>query len=877
MEQIIKLLWNMSYRASIVIMIVLLIRGILLRKFPRRYAFWLWGIVGLCLLLPVGIKSSVSIFNILPDGNQVAQILSEQSADENDSAARGLVKDIPDAGQINSAKSNTEAASAKVDIVSDKETGKNQDKSAVQDKDGTQEAARVNQEREEDGEEHSLAQEETAGEHTEQGMMLYQFLFCGWLFGVLVLFLWNLAGWMRIKRQVKSAILLEGNVYECEDIPGPFVLGIISPKIYIPFRIEEEARGYILAHERYHIKRRDYLTKMIAAAILAVYWFHPFVWAAYILMGRDMEMSCDEHVLEGADVQMRVKYSESLLSFATNRRSWNAQRMAFDAHTTRRRVKNVLAGKKSKRYMGIVFGVVVVIAAVVLLTQGTKGRFERPDQETIADKDLTELTAFVELSSNSGLQKGWFGELLKQRFHVKLNIQPFNREVDGISGSDILVWGDKNNKMTGAISIGYEAAKNQGKLLPLSDGEYGRVMTVSDAYHDDIFYTWDLRYDLYQKCGKPRIKDLDDLCEVLKAMQNVYKGEEKVYGASAWSTFDETNMAYAGMLCSGYYGLAMNDFVLYDNEGNVYDILDRTQPYIQALRFLNQLYRDGLLDPDSRTDTFDEASAKASKGQVLWSLTDYAGSSVYNTRRHLDAGTAMYPVVPEDAVLLNYKTVMNRSVIAVNADSAHGDLCRQIVEYLSSPQGMMEATYGPEGLCWYYDEEGKAHLTETGQSCYNNGSVIRTDDKKYAMYDGLEFAQGGSWLLFQPYMLGDINADTGEKYDAKYWESYVPEPETSNALWEAWQKDYNASQIQTYLEERGKYTVCSEYGFMDEGTPKSWDMVSKIIVQGSWDAVYAESEEGFSKCIEEMRKKATRAGYRECMKYSARQVKQRWN
>lgn len=496
-------------------------------------------------------------------------------------------------------------------------------------------------------------------------------------------------------------------MYECGDIPGPFVLGIISPKIYIPFRIEEEARGYILAHERYHIKRRDYLIKMIAAAILAVYWFHPFVWVAYILMGRDMEMSCDEHVLEDADIQMRVKHSESLLSFATNRRIRNAQRIAFDAHTTRRRVKNVLASKKSKQSMGIVFGVTVVIAAVVLLTQGTDGRPEKPPekpvQEAVEEKDLTELTAFVELASYSGLQEGWFGELLKQRFHVKLNIE--STGTDGMSGSDILVWGDKNNRMTDGIGMGYAGAKNQGKLLSLPDGEYDHAMTVSNAYHDDIFYTWDLRYDLYQKCGKPRIRDLDDLREVLKKMQDMHKGKDKAYGVSAWSSFDETYMAYAGMLCSGYYGLAMNDFVLYDNEGNVYDILDRTQPY----------------------------------------------------------------------------------------------------------------------------------------------------------------------------MLGDINEDTGEKYDAKYWESYVPEKETSNAMWETWQKDNHASQIQTYLEERGEYMVYSGDGFMDIGKPESWDAVSKIIVQGSWDAVYADNGAKFSKCIEEMRRKAFGAGYRECMEHSTRQVKQRWN
>ena len=293
MEQIMNLLWNMSYRGAVVIIIVLLIRAVLLRKFPRKYAFWLWGVVGLCLLFPAEIVSSVSIFNILPDGNQIVQMLPIQSAEENRDVVQeqdesipniGQEESIQNIGQEESVKSDTESNSAQVDIVSDEETEKNPDKSSMQDKAGVQnetqnETVRVDQGTEDkDSGVRSLEQKENAGENKEPGIILYQLLFFGWMLGVLVLLLWNLAGWLRIKRQVKSAVLLEGNVYECEDIPGPFVLGIISPKIYIPFRIEEEIRKYILAHERYHIKRRDNWTKMIAVAVLTVYWFHPFVW-----------------------------------------------------------------------------------------------------------------------------------------------------------------------------------------------------------------------------------------------------------------------------------------------------------------------------------------------------------------------------------------------------------------------------------------------------------------------------------------------------------------------------------------------------------------------------------------------------------------------
>ncbi|MDE6566192.1 MAG: hypothetical protein K2K70_00490 [Lachnospiraceae bacterium] len=612
---------------------------------------------------------------------------------------------------------------------------------------------------------------------------------------------------------------------------------------------------------------------MIAVAVFEVYWFHPLVWASYILMGRDMEMSCDEHVLAGTGIQVRVKYSEILLSFATNRRSWNVQRMAFDAHTTRRRIKNVLTEKRSKRYMGIVFGVVAVLAVVVLLTQGTGGGTEKSKQETVAEEDLTELTAYTVYGSYDGMQEGWFGELLKQKFHVKLRINPFMEGMD-MSGNDIVV--------LSSLGDDYQSAKNQGKLLPLSDGEYGHTMTASDTYHDDFFQTWDLRYDLYLKCGRPQIKDLDSLRGVLKDMQNMCKGEGKVYGASAWTDWDETNLFYATMLCSGYYGLATKDFVLYDNEGNVYDILDNKGTYVKALHFLNQLYRDGLLDLDSRTNTYEKVAEKAEEGQLLWSLVDYLGSAYYNTESHLDAGKAMYPVVPEDAVLAAYQTVNNERVIAVNADTAHGDLCKRLVEYLSSPIGMMEGTYGPEGLFWYYDKEGKSHLTEAGRNWYDSENkyevVMETDEKKYAMYDGMKFWDGFPMLNFEPFMRCDINPDTGEKYEAKYWESYVPKEETDNEMWETWKADHHATQIQTYLEKRGKYRIYREKYLADEEKPKSWDALSEIIVQGSWDAVYAGSEAEFQQNVSLMRTRAHKeGGYRECVAYSKKQVKEKLN
>lgn len=894
MEQIMGLLFNMCYRVTIVITIVLLIRGIILRKFPRKYAFWLWGVVALCLLFPMEIVSSVSLFNMVPDGDEVVQFLSAQKTEENGSATWRNDKNIPKVGQKTIGQSDVKSNSIQSADMSD---GEGDIESFKQDtkQDGQQEENVGENQNIEGNVSESMQQKEVYREHAEQELSLYQLLFWGWLTGILGLLLWNLLGWIKIKRKVRSAVLLEDKVYECEGIPGPFVLGIVSPKIYIPFRIEEEARQYILAHERYHIKRRDYLTKIVAAVITAVYWFHPLVWVAYILMCRDMEMSCDEYVLAGADNQTRVKYSESLLSFAMNKRNWNPQRMAFDSHMTKQRIKNVLTEHKQKRYMGIVFGIIAVIVSAVLLTQGEKDKSgkgkpelvaeedatEKIKSETIAEEDLTELNVFVELASYSGLQEGWFGELLKQRFHVKLNILPYSDTENVLLGSDILLWASEDSE---AYGLSYQSAKKQVMLLPLSDGKYGRTVTVSEAYHDDFFYTWDLRYELYQKCGSPQIKDLDDLRKVLKEMQSQYDGEKKVYGASIWSSFDGTHLAFAQMLCSGYYGFVCSDsndgFVMYNKKGNTYGILEKEGPYIQSLRFLNQLYRDGLLDPDSRTNTYDDVAAKVNNGQVLWSLTDYTGETLYNNEANLAAGTAMYPVVPDDAVLTAYQTVSHKGRIAVNANTKHGDLCKQVVDYLCSPLCMMEMRYGPEGVCWYYDQEGKAHFTETGQHCYENENkwenIIETDEERYAMYDGMKFADGCSQLIFEPFRYGDINPDTGEKFEAKYWESYVPKKETGGSLWMAWKDANDATQIQTYLEKRGEYVIYAE-DYSEEGNkPKSWDAVGKIVVQGSWDAVYADSEQEFQNCIKFMRTKAYKAGYLECMKYSMEQLKKQW-
>lgn len=134
------------------------------------------------------------------------------------------------------------------------------------------------------------------------------FLSLLWLAGIVVFFFWNVYQTLRMRSQLAKAVHYRDHIYECDNIPSPFVMGLFRPRIYIPFRLGDTERDYILAHEQYHIRRKDYLIKAVAFFLVIVYWFHPLVWISYFCMVRDMEMSCDEYVLAASDIETRRNY-----------------------------------------------------------------------------------------------------------------------------------------------------------------------------------------------------------------------------------------------------------------------------------------------------------------------------------------------------------------------------------------------------------------------------------------------------------------------------------------------------------------------------------------------------------------------------------------
>lgn len=156
-----------------------------------------------------------------------------------------------------------------------------------------------------------------------------------WLTGTVAMVIYGVVSLLRLRRRLVGAVPLEKSVYLADHISTPFVLGLFRPKIYLPSALPEGERGYILLHERHHIRRLDHAVKLLAFLALCVHWFNPLVWLMFVLLGRDMEMSCDEAVMKKLGEAVRADYSASLLRLATGRKIIAGAPLAFGEGDTR--------------------------------------------------------------------------------------------------------------------------------------------------------------------------------------------------------------------------------------------------------------------------------------------------------------------------------------------------------------------------------------------------------------------------------------------------------------------------------------------------------------------------------------------------------------
>ena len=216
-----------------------------------------------------------------------------------------------------------------------------------------------------------------------------------WLAGMAALLVHALVSAGKLKRKLATAILLRDNIYESEFVDSPFVFGVMKPNIYLPMHMDEGTAAYVIAHERAHLARRDHWWKVLGYLVLALHWFNPLVWVAYILFCRDIELACDEKVVKGLDGAARADYSQALLSCAAPKRAVAACPLAFGEGNIKTRVKSALHYKKPAFWVAAAAVLAVVIVAVCFLTNPRSERGSLVWAQKLNAADVASIELYV--------------------------------------------------------------------------------------------------------------------------------------------------------------------------------------------------------------------------------------------------------------------------------------------------------------------------------------------------------------------------------------------------------------------------------------------------------------------------------------------------
>ena len=337
MEAIFLKVLNMSITASYVILAVLLLR-LALRRAPRKYSYALWAVVGFRLCCPISFSSFLSLFNLgLFDFEKAQNVPGQLSYIPADIAIQRQPEVTVGIPFANALINDSLPVSAMGD-------GANP-------------------------------------------LQVWQFVGTVlWCAGMAIILLYSILCDIRLRLRLRSAMRLEGNIWQNDTVVSPFIHGVLKPRIYIPFGLTEVQRQCVLQHERCHLKRFDHVAKLAAFLLLMLHWFNPLVWLAFFLFSRDMEMSCDEAVLRHSTNS--TDYSETLLSIAGGHRFSLTSPLAFGETDVKRRIVNALRWKKPGRIVTLICILLCLIAVVICAANPVSGSQNETSRLSYNEEEL---------------------------------------------------------------------------------------------------------------------------------------------------------------------------------------------------------------------------------------------------------------------------------------------------------------------------------------------------------------------------------------------------------------------------------------------------------------------------------------------------------
>lgn len=470
MDDVFLKLVNLSISASWLILAVLVLR-VVLKKAPKWVMPLLWGVVALRLVCPFSIESALSL---IPSAETIpTEIVTET-------------------------REPVLYEQATLDIVTNPTL--------------------------------PSAAEVPVGVSRQQAQVDFNIYSVLWLAGMAALLVHALVSAGKLKRKLATAILLRDNIYESEFVDSPFVFGVVKPNIYLPMHMDEGTAAHVIAHERAHLARRDHWWKVLGYLVLALHWFNPLVWVAYILFCRDIELACDEKVVKGLDGAARADYSQALLSCAAPKRAVAACPLAFGEGNIKTRVKSALHYKKPAFWVAAAAVLAVVIMAVCFLTNPKSERGSLVWAQKLNAADVASIELYVPAEG-------------KARQYKKLDTEEMAQAVELINSSRG-TYIEKPETVYGGLPVWF--------LLTMADGTVHAVGSVvghyliidGDTFDADVENQaeWE-NYVLKGDSASP-IDMADRLSYALYGMTTgVYTLGEAVFEDSVWETSYEKTFA----------------------------------------------------------------------------------------------------------------------------------------------------------------------------------------------------------------------------------------------------------------------------------------------------------------------------------------------
>lgn len=354
---------NMSISAGWIVLAVLLLR-LLLKKAPKWITVLLWGIVAVRLICPFTIESALSLIPSVQTINpEVA--LNEPAIDSGVPVIDNIVNPV--------------IGGATVSFQPDKDIN--------------------------------------------FFKFIMPYLAGLWLVGIAALLIYTVISYVKLKKKIGTAILLRDNIFQSESVISPFVLGLVKPKIYLPFNMNEQDMSHVIAHEQAHIRRKDHWWKPFGFLLLTIHWFNPLMWLGYVLLCRDIELACDEKVVKELNTEQKADYSQALLTCSVNRRMIAACPLAFGEVGVKNRVKSVLNYKKPAFWIILIAIVASVVVAVCFLTNPIANRLGTIENHELDASLQKQTTAMV----SNGEKNQYIGTiedtLLQQLFDLRISRQ----------------------------------------------------------------------------------------------------------------------------------------------------------------------------------------------------------------------------------------------------------------------------------------------------------------------------------------------------------------------------------------------------------------------------------------------------------------------